>query len=414
MSRSSALAPLRARNFAWYYSATTVNLLGTTMAGIALTFGVLGLTGSTTSLGLVMAARTTPMVVLLLWGGVIADRFSRTAIIQVGNLMSGLTQALVAVLFLTGSAQLWQIVVLSAVNGAVSALTFPALRSVLPQLVARDQLQPTNALMSISRNGLTVLGPSLGALLVVTIGSGWALAFDAATWLVSAALLTRVRIPPRERDAAGPGTLQQLREGWTYFRGTTWLWVVVVAFGVLNAIGSGAWMVIGPSVAKHTIGAQGWGLVLSAEAVGLLATALALLRVRLRRPLFAGMIGISVLGLPMVMLGARPALVPLVGIALLAGAGTEIFGIGWNLAMQEHVPEAMLSRAYSYDALGSFVAIPIGQVVAGPVALAVGAPTVLVSAGVAYIAICGLVLACRPVRSLGRSDAAEQPEVAAR
>src|SRR5689334_8815389 len=67
VSRSSALAPLRARNFAWYYAATTVNLLGTTMAGIALTFGVLGLTGSTTSLGLVMAARTTPMVVLLLW-----------------------------------------------------------------------------------------------------------------------------------------------------------------------------------------------------------------------------------------------------------------------------------------------------------------------------------------------------------
>ena len=169
-------------------------------------------------------------------------------------------------------------------------------------------------------------------------------------------------------------------------------------------------MVIGPSVAKHTIGAQGWGLVLSAEAIGLLATALALLRVRLRRPLFAGMIGISVLGLPMVMLGARPEIVPLVGIALLAGAGTEVFGIGWNLAMQEHVPEAMLSRAYSYDALGSFVAMPLGQVVYGPLGETFGYRPVLLVSGIVYLATVLLVLSSRSVRDLRRVERVEPVE----
>lgn len=403
MTWASSLEPLRQRDFAWYYASRTVNQSGNVMAGIALTFAVLDLTGSASDLGLVMAARMTPMVVLLLWGGVIADRFSRTVVIQVSNLASGLTQAAIAVLVLTQSAQIWQIVVLSLVNGVASAFSFPALASVMPQLVGGDQLQRANAMMSISRNGLAVFGPSLGALIVVTLGSGWALAVDAATWLASAALLLPVRLPPIGRLDSSTTMFADLREGWNYFVTTTWLWVVVLAFGALNAI-SGIWLVVGPVVAQDTIGRQGWGLVLSAEAIGLLLTALILLRVPLRRPLLAGMMGISILGLPMIMLGLQPRLALLVVIALIAGMGSELFGLGWNLAMQEHIPTDMLSRASSYDALGSLIATPLGTLVAGPLAVAIGGGPTLVGAGVFYVAICAMVLTSRSVRRLPRSD----------
>lgn len=403
MTRVSSLGPLRQREFAWYFASRSVNQSGSVMAGIALTFAVLDLTGSASDLGVVMAARMTPMVVLLLWGGVIADRFSRTVVIQVSNVVSGLTQAAIAVLVLTHSAQIWQIVVLSLVNGAASAFSFPALASVLPQLVARDQLQQANALMSISRNALMVLGPSVGALIVVTVGSGWALAVDAATWLVSAALLLPVRLPPVDRLDVSMGMFADLKAGWGYFVGTTWLWVVVLAFGAINAL-TGVWLVVGPAVAQDTIGRQGWGLVLSAEAIGLLLTALVLLRVRLSRPLLTGMVGTAVGALPMITLGIHPHLMLLVVIALLAGIGGELFGLGWNLAMQEHVPGDMLSRASSYDALGSLIATPLGTLVAGPLALAVGSRATLVGAGVLYLAICALVLTSRSVRTLPRSD----------
>ena len=142
--------------------------------------------------------------------------------------------------------------------------------------------------------------------------------------------------------------------------------MVVLGFGVLNAIHSGAWFTLGPARAKETIGEQGWGLVLSAEAVGLLLMTLIMLRVPLKRPLLLGMLGISLLGLPILMLGAYPHLAILMIATFVAGAGTEVFSMGWNLAMQEHVPDEMLSRAYSYDALGSFVAIPVGQIAFGP------------------------------------------------
>ena len=404
MTWKDSLAPLRNRSFAWYFASRLVNTFGTMMANIALAFAVLDIEDSPAALGQVLAAHTVPMVVLLLWGGVISDRFPRTLVLQASNTASAITQGLIALLVITGTAELWMVLVLSVVHGSVSAISFPAMASMVPQLVPREQLQPANALLSLTRNGLTVLGPTVGALLVVTLGSGWALAVDAATWLGAALLLLPVRIPPRE-PRASTSTIAELREGWTFFWSTTWLWVVVVAFGVLNMIHVGTMQTLGPAVAEDTagVGRQGWGFVLSAEALGLLVMAVVLLRVRLERPLFWGMASIMLAALPMVMLGADPVLVSLVVAAFVGGAGIEVFSMGWNLAMQENIDDEMLSRAYSYDALGSFVAMPIGQLLWGPLAVWLGSERVLVASGVAYAVVCALVLCSRSVRDLPRS-----------
>ncbi|PVG83419.1 MFS transporter [Nocardioides gansuensis] len=406
MTWAASIAPLRERGFAWYFASRFVNTFGGMMANIALAFAVLDIEDSAAALGQVLAAHTAPMVLLLLWGGVISDRFSRAVVLQVSNVASALTQGTIAALVITGTAELWMLVALSAVHGAVSAISFPAMASMVPQLVPRDQLQPANALLSLTRNGLTVLGPTIGAILVVTVGPGWALAVDAATWLLAALLLLPVHIPPRERMES-TSTLTELREGWSFFWSTTWLWVVVVAFGALNMIHTGTMQTLGPAVAEDTVGRQGWGYVLSAEALGLLAMAVVLLRVPLQRPLLWGMAAISLAALPMVLLGAEPVLVALVVAAFLGGAGIEVFSMGWNLAMQEHVDDRMLSRAYSYDALGSFVAMPIGQLLWGPLGVWFGYGPVLVASGVAYAAICGLVLLSRSVRELPRKQALE-------
>ncbi|NYE37791.1 MFS family permease [Nocardioides cavernae] len=410
MTWSTALAPLRNRSFAWYFASRFVNTLGSMMASIALAFAVLDITDSPVALGQVLAARTIPMIALLLYGGVIADRLPRTLVLQVSNIGSAVSQGAIAALVLSGHAEIWMLVVLSVVQGAVSGVSFPAMASVLPQLVPREQLQPANALVSLTRNGMMVLGPTAGALLVVTVGSGWALAVDAATWLVSALLLLPVRVPPKEAAGEPADTIRELREGWTFFWATPWLWRVVVGFGGLNLIHAGAWFTLGPAIADDTIGRQGWGFVLSAEAAGLLITTVVLLRVRLERPLLLGMLGMALMAPPMLLLGVSPHLVGLVVAAFVAGVGTEVFGMGWNLAMQENIDDSMLSRAYSYDALGSFVALPVGQLTFGPLAAAFGFEEVLVVAAVVYVVICALVLCSRSVRTLPRVPVAG-PEV---
>lgn len=401
MTWRESVVPLADRNFRYFFASRAVNLWGTTMAPVALAFAVLAVEDSASALGQVLAARSIPMVLFLLLGGVIADRLGRRLVIQVSNAIAVLSQATAAALVITGHAELWHLIVIEAVNGTAAATAFPAMQGMVPQLVPRHQLQQANALLSMVRGALFMVGPTTAALLVVTVGPGWALAVDAATWLVALLLLLPVRVPHRAR-AAGASVVQDLREGWTLFRTTTWLWVVVLAFGALNAIGSGAWHTLGPAVAKDTIGITGWGYVLSAQAVGLILTGIVLLRVSIRYPLRAGMLGCLFFAAPLLMLGLDPHLVPLAIGMFVTGAGMEVFGLGWALAMQEKIPEEMLSRAYSYDALGSMVAMPIGQLAIGPLAVALGDEPVLVASGIAYGAICLLTLAVPAVRNLER------------
>jgi hypothetical protein len=271
----------------------------------------------------------------------------------------------------------------------------------VPQLVDRSQLQAANALLATTRGALLAIGPSTAAVLVVTVGPGWALAVDAVTWLAAMLLLVPVDIPPRVRSAT-TSALQDLREGWTLFRTTPWLWQVVLSFGLLNAIIAGAWHTLGPPLALDTIGVAGWGYVLSAYAVGLVVGGVLMMRFRLRRPLRAGMAGCALFAAPLLVLGLDPALLPLLGCAFVAGIGIEVFGVGWSLAMQENIAEDKLSRAYSYDALGSFVAIPLGQLAFGPLGAAWGLQPVITVAAVAYAVVCLATLLSRPVRTLER------------
>jgi MFS family permease len=409
VTTSQALAPLRERNFRLYFSSRVVNLLGSLMAPVALAFAVLEISDSPTALGVVLAAHSIPMVVFLLAGGVLADRFGRTLVIQSSNVLAGLTQLAIAALVITGAAEIWHLVVLTAVNGVAAAAALPALASVLPQLVPREQLQQANVLVSMVRSGLSVVGPTASSLIVVGVGPGWALAVDGLAYLGAAALLAPIRLP-RPVRAAGGSTLRDLREGWGYFRSTTWLWVVVLAFSVICAVHQGGFFTLGPALAKDTaIGERGWGMILSAEALGLLVTGFVLLRVRLERPLFWGMLGTVVYAAPLVALGLTDSLLLVVLAAFVAGAGIEVFGLGWQLAMQENVPEDMLSRAFSFDALGSFAAIPLGQLAAGPLALAFGLQPVMLVAGLALSAVALLTLLSPSVRDLPRAAPAGVP-----
>ena len=401
MTLKGSLTPLRAGAFRWFFTGRAVSLLGNAMAPVALAFAVLDLTGKASDLGLVLAARSIPMAALMLLGGVVADRLSRSLVLQLSHLGGALTQGTVAVLLISGQAELWMLIGLEFANGTLLAFGFPALQGAIPQVVERRHLQPANAMLAFARNAALTVGPSVAGLLVVTVGSGWALAVDAVTFGIAAYCMGRLRLPAAER--AEPSTmLSDLRVGWAEFTSRTWVWVIVAAFGVLNMIHAGVWFTLGPAIAKDTIGEGQWGLVLSAEAVGFFLMSLILLRVSLRHPVRAGMIGVTLLGVPMALLGLEPQVIALIATAFLAGAGGEVFGIGWQTALHEHIPGEVLSRVASYDALGSFVAIPIGQILAGPLAELWGTRDVVVAGAAIYIAVGLATLLSRSVRNLGR------------
>jgi MFS family permease len=230
---SIALAPFRLRDFRLLFAGELVSLLGTAVAPIALAFAVLDLTGSATDLGYVLAAGWMPQIVFILLGGVLGDRLPRNLVMVGANFLSAAAQGVTAALLLAGVAHVWELAVLQAVRGTATALFFPAAQAVIPEIVETELLQPANALIRLAQNASTVIGAGLGGVAVAAAGPGWAIAFDAATYLASGLILVWVHVPTVVTEA-GETIVRQLVEGWKEFRSREWLWVIVVCASVGN------------------------------------------------------------------------------------------------------------------------------------------------------------------------------------
>ena len=402
---SDSFAPLRAREFRLLFLGRITSLLGSAIATVALAFAVLDLTGSPTSLGVVLAARWIPQVIFLLVGGIVADRLPRQLVMVGANVVSGLAQLAVATLILTGSAEVWHLVVLQLVAGASSASLFPASSGIVPQTVPAPVLQEANALLRLSLSSTQIMGAAAGGVLVAAIGSGWALAFDGATYLAAALFLGAIGLPAAERAAAS-NTLAELRDGWREFSSRTWLWAIVVVFGFTNAAQAGGSTVLGPTIARQGLGgAAAWGFILSAEAAGFVLGGLLMLRLKPRRILLVGCTAMLLPVPGLLLLSVAAPTVVIAAAYLLAGVGIEIFGVLWDISLQQDVPQEKLSRVYSYDALGSFALVPLGLVAAGPLAEAIGADeTLWLAAGTIVIGVLAM-LAVHDVRTLERRPA---------
>ncbi|GAA2625310.1 MFS transporter [Dactylosporangium fulvum] len=388
--RTGALDPLRYPAFRYLVAGRTVTMAGNAVAPIALAFAVLDLTGSVRDLGLVVGVRSFANVVFVLFGGVIADRLPRHLVMVGASALACTIQAAVAGVVLTGSATIPLLLALSAVNGLAAALALPASSALVPQTVPAEVRQQANAINRLAFNTAMIGGASLGGLLVATAGPGWGLAVDAATFGVAALLFLLVRVSPLERAAtARAGIFADLRLGWTAFASRTWLWVVVAGFCVINAAMTGGMNVLGPVVADETFGRKAWGLVLAVQTAGMIVGALAALRVRVSRLLLYGVVWCLGNVLLLAALGLTPHVVPLMLAGFAVGFAVEQFGMAWETTMQEHVPGEMLARVYSYDILGSILAVPVGQIAAGPLAEHFGTRTTLLGAAV----LCGFAVA---------------------
>jgi MFS family permease len=391
--------PLGDSQFRWFFAGRLVSLAGSSMVWVALTFAVLEASGRTSDLSIVVASFTIPLTIFQLFGGAAADRFSRSAVLVLTHLGSALAQTVAAVLLLTGHYQLLAIAACAVLNGTMQALGGPALVGIVPELVDRPAIQRANALLGVTRNGTRLVGPAVAGLVVAGAGGGWAVAVDAASYLLAALCLGRLRLPAPVR-AAGASMMRDLREGWGVFRSLTWVWVGSLSFTVINFVHAGVWGVLGPVIAQDTIGAAAWGLVLSASAAGFVVSSLVMYRLTFRHLLRAGQVCLVLGGLELVLLGLGAGVPALVAGAFLAGAGTGVYGIAYETSMQEHIPVEALSRVVSIDTVGSMATVPLGQLAVIPVAAAFGDDQVAVVAGVIFSAVALLVLAVRPVWQL--------------
>lgn len=402
MSWREDLAVLRHRDVRIFISARFVSTLGSSIAPIALVFAVLDVSDAASAVGIVLAARSIPNVVFLLVGGVISDRLPRKLVLIAANSVCGLTQALAAVLVLSGDAQIWQLAVIEAVNGIAAAFVLPAMVGILPSILDRSELPQANAVSGFARSIALIGGGAVAGVIVGLTSPGIGLAVDALTFGLGALLLSLLTVPRIERSASS--MLHDLRVGWTEFVSRQWVWTVVAGFLVLNMVFTACYSTLGPVIADDTFGRVGWGAVSACFGAGLIAGGIVMIRLKPRYPVRIGMFGMLSIVPMYVCLALAPYTAVVAVVAFVVGLGFELFGIGWETALGQHIPLDKLSRVSSYDMLGSFIAGPVGQLSVGYLAAVTSAKAVELYGAAVHVVVVIAVLLVPSVWRLQRHE----------
>lgn len=357
---------LRVPGFRVLLIGQTVMWLGSSATSIALVFAMLDTEQGAWGAGLVLAARTVPVVVVGLWGGVIADRTSKRTVVVRASVGSFLCQ--VCVVWVIGQPEPSLILLLSvtAMLGAVTAVAASSFYALPTDLVPSESLQAAQALLRISRNGTSILGPALGGMVIAGPGPTVVIAVDAGAALIAAVLFLRLPHTPPSRT--GGGMVADLRSGWSALIARPWLPISIVAFGLALLGWSAGYSVLGPVHMADTVesAARTWGWVAAALSVGYVVGSLLALRWRPRRPVTHSLIAQACTGVLLVAMLCDWPVPVLIAAAVVAGAAMDQAGVVWSAAMQRHVPKDVLGKVSSYDYVATFGLVPVGYAFAAP------------------------------------------------
>ncbi len=413
-SRTAIAAPTRpplwTRPFTLYFTARAVSLLGDAMMPVAAALAVGALYGAA-GVGLVLGTWTGTFVVLVLFGGVLADRIGARRMMVAADLVRVLTQGVLAAAFFAGRPPFWLLVSMAAVAGAAVAMFLPGANGTVP-LVARDP-QRANATLKVADALAHLLGPALAGLLIAVTGAGTVYAIDSGTFLLSALCLALVRFAPADADAdavaaadtvaADRSLRRELRQGWREFRARTWMWAVILIWMGYGVLVFGPLVPLSSALVGARLGPDAYGLAVSSLGAGTVLGGLLALRLRPARPLAAGALAMALYTVLPLCVALGTGLPLLLAGHVLGGGALAFWSVMWATSVQTHTPPAVLNRVSAYELGGSVSGIALGQILAGP-AIALASPDrLLLLSAAACLAGCTALLTTPAVRTLHRT-----------
>jgi len=412
-------APLRLRDFRLLWSGMAISLLGDGIFFVALPWQVYQLSNAATALSVVGIAMSLPHIVLLLVGGVVSDRFDRRRVMMVADAIRGLAVAVLGLLSISGSIQLWHVMVIAAAFGAGTAFFGPAFDAIVPELVPSELLTQANSLDQFVRPAAwRMLGPALGGWIIAAFGdrAGGAFMVDAATFGASILCLSLMRMQAKTRAGRGDAgsAWREIKEGFRYVRSQTWLWGTLAAAAVAYLAFLGPTEVLLPHIVKYEMGrsARDLGFILALGGVGAMAAAVFMGHRDMprRNMTFIYLVWtastLSVAGFGLARFPWQ-AMVACFVFNALEGAGTIV----WITTKQRLVPNRLLGRVSSLDWFVSIGLLPLSYALTGPVAEAIGAKATLVWAGVIGGTVTFAFLFLPGVRDIERRGALPSREV---
>lgn len=362
--------PLADRDFRLLFSGETISLLGDQFHFVALAWLVLQMTGSGLAVGTVLMVAGIPRAIFILVGGAFADRASPRSLMLASNALRAAFVGVLAILVLSGSAELWQLYVLAATFGIVDAFFWPALRTIVPMLVAEERLPAANALMQGSTQLTGLIGPALAGLLVAAVGTGLAFGIDAASFGVAALALVLIRggRRPPAAEATRPNVLGTIGSGVAYAWRDPAVRSLILLSATLNFAINGpisvglAWLADN----RFDGGAASFGIMLSAFGAGALVGALAAGSMgRIPELGWVTLGGSVVMGVGLGLIGFAPSVVVIMGLNVAIGLAVGFLNVRIVAWLQARTPEAMIGRVMSLVMLGGLAMSPLSLAAAG-------------------------------------------------
>ncbi|MET9511124.1 MFS transporter [Streptomyces flavidovirens] len=400
-SQAAASPGLWNRNFRLFFVARTVAVFGDGMVPVALAAGLLGAGRPGSSVGYALAAWIGPFAVLVLFGGVLADRFTprRMMILADGLRLAG--ASVLALSFAAGDPSVWVVYGLSAVSGVGAALFQPGVASTVPRL-AHD-VQRANAVLRVCEALMTMAGPAFAGLVVgLSGGAGAVFAANAATFGVSGLCLFLLRLPPAGDPVERGSLLAELVDGWHEFTSRSWLWGVIAIWTVYGLTVAGPMLPLTAVLVTEAHGSGTYGALMAVNGAGSVAGGLLALRLRPVRPLAAGAVALLGVVVNLLVLGLNMSVLALAVGQFVGGAAFAFWLVMWSTTVQTHVPPDALNRLHAYDVSGSLLMMAAGRALAGPVSETVGPERVLLAGVVVMVGVVGVLLGARPIRELRR------------
>ncbi|MGW5419169.1 MFS transporter [Streptomyces sp. NPDC003943] len=391
------------RDFRLFFVARAVAVFGEGMVPVAFAAALTGAGYPDASVGYTLGAWTGAFAVFVLFGGVLADRFTARRMMVLADLLRLPGAVVLAVSFSTGSPPLWSVYALSALSGVGAALFQPGVASTIPRIA--PDVQRANAVIRVVEALMTMAGPAAAGLLVALWSAGAAFAVNGACFAVSAVCFTLLRVAPVPSDGVRRGSLlREMALGWREFRSRSWLWGVIAIWTVYGLTVSGPMIPLTATLITGAYGSATYGVLMTVIGAGSAAGGLLAVRLRPRRPLAAGAVGLLGLPLFLALLGTGAPLPLLYAGGFVEGAAFAFWLVMWSTSVQTHVPQEALNRMHAYDVAGSLLMMGVGRAASGPVAAVVGTERVLlVGAGIAVLVVTAL-LVVRPIRTLPRAS----------
>ena len=404
-ARAGLIPPLlRRRDFGRLWLGGLVSMTGSWVTFVGLPLVVYDLTGSTLATGGMFLAAIVPRILFGSLAGVLVDRWDRRRILVVANVAHA--AFLLPLLAVESEAQLPLVYAVAVVQSLLGQLVVPAEGALLPRLVEREELVAANALNALNNDLSRLVGPVIGGVTAQAAGLTGIVVVDALSFLVAASLIAgigadRGRVAVATAADRVAGALTAFWSEWVEglrLVGRTRLAAVLLAFAAVTGLGEGVMVTLFlPFVVEVVEGGDaGYGLVVSAQAVGGLVGAALLARRGDRfepaRLLAGGAVGVGLVDLATFSYPAlEPVLWPAVALMVLAGVPMTALHAGRAVLQQTAVDDAYLGRFLGSVGTTAALAMVVGIVVAGSLGDALGIVPVLLVQSAAYVAA-GLVV----------------------